>query len=273
MDKWSYTKQYQQAGAYIFMALPYQKHNAVAGGFHNSFNSENELSQWISQYPEYLSGNVGIDLSKSQLVVIDIDKHKHNGIQGIGAWFRAHRISPDTIQETYIERTPTGGLHAFYLIPSGRDKPKHVINVIDGVDVLSNTAVMTAPSVMKDGEYRQITPFDQIQEAPEWVYQLANYQGSTNTPSNQKTTRYSNVDRWLMVKNGFETGQRNDQAMSLAGYLFALDVDPKSIYDILQITNARSNEPLPDHELNTVYMSARRREEKKRARMSDYGRD
>lgn len=83
MDKWSYTKQYQQAGAYIFMALPYQKHNAVAGGFHNSFNSENELSQWISQYPEYLSGNVGIDLSKSQLVVIDIDKHKHNGMQRV----------------------------------------------------------------------------------------------------------------------------------------------------------------------------------------------
>ncbi|WP_278364382.1 bifunctional DNA primase/polymerase [Leuconostoc lactis] len=273
MDKWTYTKQYQQAGAYIFMALPNQKHNAVDGGFHNSFNSENELSQWISQYPEYLSGNVGIDLSKSQLVVIDIDKHKHNGMQSISAWFRAHSINPETIQETYIERTPTGGLHAFYLIPRGRDKPKHVINVIYGVDVLSNTAVMTAPSIMKDGEYRQIKPFETIQEAPEWVYQLANYHGSTNTPSNQKTTRYSNKDRWLMVKNGFETGQRNDQAMSLAGYLFALDVEPVSIYDILQITNERSSEPLPIHELDSVYMSARKREERKRMRINSYGRD
>ena len=272
MDKWLYTKQDQQAGAYIFMALPYQKHNAVAGGFHNSFNSENELSQWISQYPEYLSGNVGIDLSKSQLVVIDIDKHKHNGMQSISAWFRAHSINPETIQETYIERTPTGGLHVFYLIASGRDKPKHVINVIDGVDVLSNTAVMTAPSIMKDGEYRQITPFDQIQEAPEWVYQLANYHGSTNTPSNQKTPRYSNKGRGLMVKNGFETGQRNNQAMSLAGYLFFIDVDPQSIYDILQITNNRSSEPLSEDELNTIYMSARKREEQKRARLDTYGR-
>lgn len=41
----------------------------------------------------------------------------------------------------------------------------------------------------------------------------------------------------------------------------------------MQSVNERSNEPLPDHELNTVYMSARRREEKKRARMNDYGRD
>ena len=273
MDKWSYTKQYQQAGAYIFMALPYQKHNAVAGGFHNSFNSENELSQWISQYPEYLSGNVGIDLSKSQLVVIDIDKHKHNGMQSISAWFRAHSINPETIQETYIERTPTGGLHVFYLIASGRDKPKHVINVIDGVDVLSNTAVMTAPSIMKDGEYRQITPFETIQEAPDWVYQLVNYHGGTNTPDAKQTSRYNNIDRWLMVKNGFETGQRNDQAMSLAGYLFALDVEPQSIYDILQITNERSNEPLPHEELGKVYMSDRKREERKRMRINNYGRD
>ncbi|MFH0350029.1 primase C-terminal domain-containing protein [Leuconostoc citreum] len=76
-----------------------------------------------------------------------------------------------------------------------------------------------------------------------------------------------------MVKNGFETGQRNDQAMSLAGYLFALDVEPQSIYDILQITNERSNEPLPHDELGKVYMSARKREERKRMRLNSYGRD
>ena len=76
-----------------------------------------------------------------------------------------------------------------------------------------------------------------------------------------------------MVKNGFETGQRNDQAMSLSGYLFALDVEPVSIYDILQITNERSNEPLPHEELGKVYMSARKREERKRMRINNYGRD
>ena len=273
MNRWEHVRQYQQAGAYVFMALPNQKFNAVEGGFNNSFNNRDDLQSWLNIYPEYYKGNVGIDLSKSNLVVVDIDKHEQNGMASILAWFKSHNVNPDTLQDTYVEQTPTGGLHAFYLIPSGQDKPKHVINAIKGVDVLSNTAVMTAPSVMKDGEYRQITPFDQIQEAPEWVYQLANYQGSTNTPSNQKTTRYSNVDRWLMVKNGFETGQRNDQAMSLAGYLFALDVEPQSIYDILQITNARSSEPLPSHELDSVYMSARKREERKRMRINSYGRD
>ncbi len=65
-----------------------------------------------------------------------------------------------------------------------------------------------------------------------------------------------------MTINGFETGERNNQAMSLAGYLFAIDVTPQDIYDIMQTVNERSREPLPDHELNTVYMSARRREEK-----------
>lgn len=47
MDKKNYIKQYQQAGAYVFMALPNQKHNAVDGGFHNSFDSGDELNTWL----------------------------------------------------------------------------------------------------------------------------------------------------------------------------------------------------------------------------------
>lgn len=273
VNNWLHIKKYQQAGVYVFMALPNQKHNAVVGGYHNSFNNGDELKDWLMKYPAYQNGNVGIDLSKSHLVVVDIDKHKHNGMKSIGAWFKAHDINPETIQNTYVERTATGGLHAFYFIPKGHEKPKHVVNVINGVDILSETAITVAPSVIDNEAYRAITPFYTIQEAPEWVYQLANYQASTNTPNTKQTSRYSNVDRWLMVNNGFDTGQRNDQAMSLAGYLFALDVEPQSIYDILQLTNERSNEPLPHDELDNVYMSARKREERKRMRINKYGRD
>lgn len=272
MDKWEHIRQYQQAGAYVFMALPNQKYNAVEGGFNNSFDDYNDLRQWLQQYPAYRFGNVGIDLSKSNLVVVDIDKHDQNGMASILAWFKSHNVKPDTLQDTYVEQTPTGGLHAFYLIPSGQDNPKHVINAIKGVDVLSNTAVMTEPSTMNGGQYRQITPFGKIKPVPTWVYDLANGLG-TDRPNNHYKAKYSLADRWKMTINGFERGERNNQAMSLAGYLFAIDVTPQDIYDIMQSVNERSIEPLPDHEINTVYMSARRREEKKRARMNDYGRD
>ena len=98
MNKWEHIKQYQQAGAYVFMALPNQKYNAVEGGFNNSFANGDELWQWIIQHPEYQNGNVGIDLSKSNLAVVDIDKHKHNGMANILSWFKTHQIAPDTIQ-------------------------------------------------------------------------------------------------------------------------------------------------------------------------------
>ncbi|WP_260345868.1 bifunctional DNA primase/polymerase [Leuconostoc pseudomesenteroides] len=178
MDKWEHIRQYQQASAYVFMALPNQKFNAVEGGFNNSFNKWVELKEWIKHHSDYQNGNVGIDLSKSQLVVVDIDKHEQNGMASILQWFKSHDVNPDTLQDTYVEQTPTGGLHAFYLILSGQDKPKHMINAIKGVDVLSNTAVMTAPSTIKDGQYRQITPFDEIKPVPTWVYDLANGLGS-----------------------------------------------------------------------------------------------
>lgn len=274
MAKWEQIKQYQQAGAYVFMALPNQKHNAVSGGYNNSFKNGDDLKHWINGHPEYQDGNVGIDLSRSNLIVVDIDKHKHNGMKSISAWFKSHDLNPETIQDTYVERTASGGLHAFYLITEGKTKPAEKVSALQGVDLLTNKhGVIVAPSVINQQPYRAITPFETIQQAPEWVYQLANNHGGTNTSKTKSTSRYSNVDRWLMVKNGFETGQRNDQAMSLAGYLFALNIEPQSIYDILQITNERSNEPLPHDELGKVYMSARRREERKIMRINSYGRD
>jgi len=272
MNKWEHIKQYQQSSAHVFMALPNQKHNATPGGYHNSFNNGDELRTWLAKHPDYQNGNIGIDLSKSNLVVVDIDKHKHNGLKSIGAWFKAHTINPETIQDTYVERTATGGLHAFYLIPNDKIKPKNVINVINGVDVLSDTAITVAPSVIDDEPYRAITQFETIQEVPEWVYRLAEYQNNTNIPITQRRGRYSNLERWLMVKNGFETGQRNDQAMSLAGYLFALDIDIDSVWDILDITNSRSDEPLSHDELYRTYKSANKREYNKRVRMNQYGR-
>lgn len=269
MYKKNYINQYQQVGAYVFMALPNQKHNAVTGGYHNSFNSGDELTAWITQHPEYQGGNVGIDLSKSNLIVIDIDKHKDNGLENIKRWFKAHNINPETIQDTYVERTPTGGLHVFYTIPNGRNKPNNVISVIGGVDVLTDTAVTVAPSVIDNEPYRAITPFETIQQAPEWVYQLANYQANTNTPNTKRTSRYGEIERWLMVINGFDTGQRNNQAMSLAGHLFFIDVDAQDIYDLLKMINDRSIEPLPENELNTIYMSVRRREEQQRKKLKN----
>ncbi|MEX0380873.1 bifunctional DNA primase/polymerase [Leuconostoc sp. MS02] len=271
VNKWNHIIQYQQAGAYVFMALPNQKHNGVAGGYHNSFNNGDELQAWLTQHPEYRNGNVGIDLSKSNLVIVDIDKHKHNGLKSIGAWFKAHDINPETIQDTYVERTATGGLHAFYLIPNGQSKPKNVINVINGVDVLSETAITVAPTVIDNEAYRAVTAFETIQQAPEWVYKLSEYQNKS-TPSNQRTSRYSNVARWLMVKNGFDEGQRNDQAMSLAGYLLTIDMDPQSTLDILEMANDKSIVPLSHEELHRTYKSAYKREYNKRVRMNQYGR-
>ena len=127
MNRHQQIRQYMKSGAYVFMALPNQKHNAVEGGFHNSFTTLRTLDEWLYEHPEYRGGNVGIDLSKSNLVVVDIDKHDQNGMASILAWFKNHGVNPDTLQDTYVEQTPTGGLPAFYLIPSGQDKPRHEI--------------------------------------------------------------------------------------------------------------------------------------------------
>ena len=63
-----------------------------------------------------------------------------------------------------------------------------------------------------------------------------------------------------MIVNGFEKGQRNDQATSLIGWLLSYQLHPRRALEIAEVANDRSLEPLSYQELEKVYTSVLKRE-------------
>ncbi|CAH1849987.1 MULTISPECIES: bifunctional DNA primase/polymerase [Convivina] len=255
---------YLDLGAYVFMALPNSKHNATEGGYKNSFNRLADLRAWVADHPQYKGGNIGIDLDKSPLIVIDMDKHTGNGVQSLGQYFKSNGVDPESLQETYIERTAGDGLHAFYRLNNGQ-KLNHHIKALESVDMLTTGGVIVAPSQVDGKVYRALTPLNTIKPVPDWVGKL----GTTKTSHKHREARYSTVERWEMVRDGFTTGQRNDQATSLFGYLLNIKgMLLETATEIVSEINARSNEPLPTSELETIFVSVAKKEIARRKRIN-----
>ncbi|MBC9118631.1 bifunctional DNA primase/polymerase [Fructobacillus fructosus] len=257
-------QRYIEHGAFLFSALPNEKHNAEPGGFKNSFNSLSSLTQWQAEHPRYKDGNVGIDLSKSPLVVLDVDKHGTNGYLALANYMKAQGLSPDRMtKETYTELTPSGGLHAFYTWPSDKTKPVRTVGLLDGVDLLTDGGVIVAPSSIDGKDYKALEQEGKpvaIAEVPDWLKKLIEGEQVTNKPRTSKATRYSIDERLGMILDGFTTGQRNDQATSFIGWLLSYRIHPRKALELAELANSRSPEPLSYDELEKVYISVLKRE-------------
>ena len=269
-------QRYTEQGCFLFSALPNEKHNAEPGGFKNSFGNIDELEQWQSEHPRYKNGNVGIDLSKSPLVVLDVDKHGTNGYLALANYMNAHGLDPKSImKETYTEFTPSGGLHVFYKWPIDKTKPVRKVGLLDGVDLLTDGGVIVAPSSIDGQNYKAVEQDGKpvaIAEVPDWLNKLMQGEKVTNKEQLSRTTRYSIDERFGMILDGFTKGQRNEQATSFIGWLLSYRIHPRKALEIAEVANSRSPEPLSYDELEKVYISVLKRENAKAKRKeANYG--
>ncbi|KMK53855.1 hypothetical protein FEFB_04530 [Fructobacillus sp. EFB-N1] len=258
-------KSYMGLGAYVYMALPNTKYNAEEGGYKNSFNHWEELAEWLAKHPQYKGGNVGIDLDRSPLVVVDVDQHGKDGLHSLKDFLQSRAVDPATISETYLEKTAGGGWHVFYQ-GEGKDTKQRIISAMDGLDVLNSGGVIVAPSVIDGNEYKATTELETLQNKPQWVDELGQDKTDSKKPNNQRHARYSVAERWGMIANGFETGQRNDQATSLIGWLLSYAIHPRTALEVAKVANNQSSQPLDSNELEKVYISVLKRETAKAKR-------
>lgn len=252
-------KSYMALGAYVFMAQPNTKYNAEEGGYKNSFNHWEELTKWLAEHPQYKGGNVGIDLDRSPLVVVDVDQHGKDGLNSLKDFLKSRSVDPATISNTYLEKTPSGGWHVFYKYEDKETKQR-LISAMNGLDLLNSGGVIVTPSVIDGNEYKATTGLANIQAKPQWVDELGQDKPNSKEQNSQRHARYSVEERWGMIANGFETGQRNDQATSLIGWLLSYQLHPRKALEIAEVANSRSPEPLSYDELERVYVSVLKRE-------------
>lgn len=231
-----------------------------SNGHLDATRDANVLANMFDKYG--VDSNIGIVLQGTNLVCLDIDRHtpSKNGLRSL---LRAG-IKANLDNET-VEKTPRNGLHIFFKVPDDVDTSNLKRNLLDGVELITDR-VTVAPSVKQlDGGfigYQHIgKPFSEANMMPQWLIDLAS---NVPTSGHKRVPKYSIQERWKMVLDGFTEGERNNQAVSLAGYLLRIDINPNTAYEIIQKINSSSSVPLPDEEINVIYKSAYNAEKQRR---------
>ncbi|TYL51698.1 DNA replication protein [Nocardioides sp. BGMRC 2183] len=109
-DLVSVALRYANLGIPVFPCVPGGKRPLTRNGFHDATTSPRAVAEWWRRTPE---ANIGLPTGwTSGLDVVDVDVHGSGS--GYAAFERAHRTG-FAAGWSWVVRTPSGGLHAYYL--------------------------------------------------------------------------------------------------------------------------------------------------------------
>lgn len=228
-------------------------------GYLDASNDEAIIRKWWNE-ERY---GVGIDLSSLNVLVVDMDRGHTSGLDGIATYqqlYSKHHFQP-LPPNSYIEETPSGGLHWFLSYPQGTPV-KTVQSAFckdSGIDIIT-TGIPVYPTTIngktywpKDGR----VPYN-IKPAPQWVLDMFKPQDWHYKPS--KRSKGWTGQLLDQITAGAPQGQRNVILTRLCGRLFATGAKSETVYELMELANEHVSPPLPDKELNAIYKSILKRE-------------
>ena len=225
-------------------------------GYQAATSDQNTILSWFQKNPTY---NLGLRLDLSDLLVVDIDMHDptKNGRTSLARLFKQGLTLPN---DTYIERTANGGVH-YFLKYAGAKVRK--IDVWPGIDLLSDFTVI-APSEINGKPYQAIDgrTLADIKPDPQWLVDKLAGQKVNWTSEHAYTTRQKKYTGRLLdeMVTGTTQGNRNAWLTKIAGRMFGVGADPKTVYNMLSVINDSFVDPaLPDREVNTIFHSILKR--------------
>lgn len=234
-----------QRGLYVYPVVPNSKQPMRNYSYLKATQDINLIKSWFRDRPDI---NIGINLSKSNLIVVDIDNH-NNELQ---APLQSLNNLGYNLPSDYVERTQSGGLHFYYKsdgIPATR-KTKF----IDGVDLLSDF-VVTSPS----NNYKVLNgaTLDDIPQAPKWIIKALDNRAMHKMQDKPTTYKKYYTGKLIdEIVTGVDAGNRNNWIASIFGKLLRAGTDPKNAYSLLQLINDNYvSPPLPAKELDNIVES------------------
>ncbi|MBC9119412.1 bifunctional DNA primase/polymerase [Fructobacillus fructosus] len=212
---------------------------------------------------ERTNSNIGINLNDTGIVALDIDRHASDGFKSLtNAGYSLN------LDEEVWEMTPKSGAHVFFKVPNGLNIKNLKHNLLNGVELLKDHVTMAPSSRIIDGQkffYKHFNgKITDCSVMPNWLIDLASNITKNGNVAKKRVPKYSIQERWQMVLNGFTEGERNNQAVSLAGYLLKINVKANVAYEIIQKINNESALPLAENEINTIFRSVYNAEKRRR---------
>lgn len=251
MNRLEQTIKMAQAGLYVYPIIPNGKQPIRNYSYLKATQDIAEIERWFMDDPNI---NIGLNLAKSNLIVVDIDNHNNDlntpleSLKNLG-----YKLPSD-----YVERTQSGGLHFYYKsdgIPATR-KTKF----INGVDLLSDF-VVSSPS----NNYKVLNgaTLDDIPQTPNWIIKALDNRVMPSDRMQDNPTPYRRYYTGYLIDEivtGVDAGNRNNWIASIFGKLLRAGASPKNAYSLLQLINDNYVQPpLPSKELDNVAESILKR--------------
>lgn len=205
--------------------------------------------------------NIGIPTGdKSGILVLDVDLAKDEGQQSgeesLAELIQTHGALPKTVEAI----TGSGGRHLYFQHPSYQLKGR--CGIKPGLDIRADgNLIVVPPSRHVSGNTYMwkkghgLGEID-IAPAPDWLLALI--------PKNSIDSAGNGNDWVQLAAEDVPEGERNNAVASMAGFLFASDLDPCVSCELLWVWNeARCSPPLDDHEVSTTIKSIAGRELRK----------
>lgn len=228
-------------------------------GYLEATRDQNTIVDWFQSNPYY---NLGLRLDTSHLLVVDVDIHDSTK-NGKDSLMKLQRQGKTLSPDTYIEKTASGGLHYFFKYTG--DKVRKVDNWL-GIDLLSDFTVI-APSEIGGMAYAPLSgrTLADIKPAPNWLVDELSTNNLNGASEYAYTTRLKKYTGRLLdeMVQGANTGDRNVWLTKMAGRMFSVGADPKTVYNMLSVINDSFVDPsLPSREINVIFQSILKRESK-----------
>jgi hypothetical protein len=156
-----------------FAVFPIRKNEKRPACLHGAkdatTNPDDIRNLFDGEYGEY---NIGIEASRSDLILIDCDcKDGRDGKKAMDALVANYgKFTP-----TRAAKTPSSGLHLYYRAPAGPRLPNIKDHPLIGVGIevkSENQYLVAPPSQIGDKQYAWINPSQEIADCPSWLAEL-----------------------------------------------------------------------------------------------------
>lgn len=249
-----------------YYPTPYNTKAGLSGtnGLKDAVNDDSRAQEWF----QGTNSNIGINLKKSHLMVVDVDMGHESGIDGKHNLLEVFKQYGRLPVDTLIEKTPHGGIHYFFKLPDGMDIKTKVGAFFDnsGIDLMTNN-VLISPSMIDGQQYELVSgSYNDIKSIPHWLLsymQSNNYYATSRSYLNTGVPSLKKYTGTLLDKivTGASKGQRNVFVTSIAGSMLAVGTDVFNAYELLLVINRHFvSPPLLQNELDTIYNSVITRE-------------
>ena len=241
-----------QHGLYVYPIVPNGKQPIRNYSYLKATQDIALIKRWFMDEPNI---NIGLNLAKSNLIVVDIDNH-NNDLQ---APLQSLNNLGYNLPSDYVELTQSGGLH-YYFRSNKPVNPTRKTKFIAGVDLLSDF-VVTSPS----NNYRVLNgaTLSDIPQTPNWIIKALDNRAMPSDRMQDNPTPYRRYYTGYLIDeivNGVDAGNRNNWIASIFGKLLRSGARPRNAYELLKVINDNYVQPpLPNKELDAVAESILKR--------------